>query len=327
MMNSKDDILFIVEDSFYQRIDKFLASKLNLTRSYIKYLIENNLVKVNDKNIKSSYILKKGDKIFINLKLKNTSYFNNKDEVINKLRNNPEIIQNIKILYEDNKVIIIDKIPIAVNKINKNTFSIIDYFLLRNIDPFIVHRLDKQTTGCLIVAKDYKTALELSNLFKNRKVIKKYYAIVEGDFPYKTIKIEGDIYHTKNPLKKQIVSYGKNAITIVNKIKTISYTDFLNFIKDKYEVQIINSYKNIKDISILDVNIITGRTHQIRVHLSNIGYPILGDFKYGSNFKVFLKILNYDNSLYKLETFFLHSYYLKIGNYEVLSKPLWNVLI
>ncbi|MGC8814955.1 MAG: RluA family pseudouridine synthase [bacterium] len=336
-----EEILFVTEDNFNQRIDKFLADKLNLTRSYIKYLIENNLIKVNDKNIKNSYILKKGDKVFINLKSKNTSYFNSKQQLIEEFQNNRNLIEifikNIKVLYEDEKVIIIDKIPIVVNKVSENSFSVIDFLLLKNIDPFIVHRLDRQTTGCLIIAKDYQTALKLSDLFKNRKVIKKYYAIIEGDFIYNSIKIEGDIYHTKNPLKKQIVSYGKNAITIVNKIKSISYTDFLNFIKDKYELEIINDNKNIKKVSILDINIITGRTHQIRVHLSNINYPIVGDIKYGSNLKVFLKLFNEKNNseyyknnfnnFYKLETFFLHSYYLKIDNYEVSSKPIWYDLI
>jgi 23S rRNA pseudouridine1911/1915/1917 synthase len=322
-----NDLQFLIENDYNQRIDKFLAEKLNLSRSYIKYLIENNLVKVNNKIIKSSYILKKGDEIIISLKNKNTIYTNDKtfgnDLIYNKDQNFIKLImENTKILYEDEEVIIIEKLPIVVNKVSKDSFSVIDYLLLKGIDPFIVHRLDRQTTGCLIVAKNYETALKLSELFKNRKVIKKYYAIVEGDFPYNSINIEGDIFSTKNPLKKEIISYGKKAITIVNKIKTIPYNDFLNLLKDKYEFEIINPYNNIKYFSLVNINILTGRTHQIRVHLSYLKYPIVGDYKYNSNFKFYLK-LYINDVLYKLETFFLHSYYLELDKYKVISKPLW----
>jgi len=322
-----NDLQFLIENDYNQRIDKFLAEKLNLSRSYIKYLIENNFVKVNNKIIKGSYILKKGDEIIISLKNKNTIYTNDKtfrnDLIYNKDQNFIKLImENTKILYEDEEVIIIEKLPIVVNKVSKDSFSVIDYLLLKGIDPFIVHRLDRQTTGCLIVAKNYETALKLSELFKNRKVIKKYYAIVEGDFPYNSINIEGDIFSIKNPLKKEIISYGKKAITIVNKIKTIPSNDFLNLLTDKYEFEIINPHNNIKYFSLLDINILTGRTHQIRVHLSYLKYPIVGDYKYNSNFKFYLK-LYINDFLYKLETFFLHSYYLELDKYKVISKPVW----
>ncbi len=325
--NLNDNIYIIIEDDFNKRIDKFLADKLNLSRSYIKYLIENNKVLVNGKEVKGSYILKKGDNILLKIIQKNTSYFNINIKENSKLNNVDKnfvdfIIKATKILYEDDNVIIIDKVPIVVNKINKYNFSVVDYLLLKGIEPFIVHRLDKQTTGCLIVAKNYHTALKLSNLFKNREVIKKYYAIVLGDFKYNSIKIEGDIFHSKTPLKKEIISYGKNAITIVNKIKTINFNDFINNTKDFYEWEIKNYNNNINLISLLDINILTGRTHQIRVHLSNIGYPILGDYKYKDNSKFFLKF-HFNNYVYKLETFFLHAYYLKIDKYEVFSLPLW----
>jgi len=323
------NLQFLVQNNYNQRIDKFLAEKLNLSRSYIKYLIENNLVKVNNKIIKGSYILKKGDEILIIFKNKNTTYINFSDKnfsnnvIYDRDQNFIDLImKNTKILYEDKEVIIIEKLPIVVNKVSKDNFSVIDYLLLKGIDPFIVHRLDKQTTGCLIVAKNYQTALKLSELFKNRKVIKKYYAIVEGDFPYNSINIEGDIFSSKSPLKKEIISYGKKAITIVNKIKTISYKDLFYLVKDNYEVEQLNTNKTIEYFSLLDINILTGRTHQIRVHLSYLEYPILGDYKYNGNFKSFLK-LYVNDILYKLETFFLHSYYLEIDKYKVVSKPLW----
>ncbi len=339
--NDNNIISMFIQDDLNKRIDKFLSDKLNLSRSYVKYLIENNLIKVNNKIVKSSYILKKGDNISLNLLPKNTIYSKNqysKNEYLKnnnitiKLNENKNlnedknfinfIFKTIKVLYEDENVIIIDKIPIVVNKINKYNFSIIDYLLLKGIDPFIVHRLDKQTTGCLIVAKNYQTALKLSNLFKNREVIKKYYAIVLGNFKYNSIKIEGDIFHSNTPLKKEIISYGKNAITIVNKIKTIHYKDFINISKSFYEWEIKKVNKNIEYVSLLDINILTGRTHQIRVHLSNIGYPVLGDYKYGDNFKFLLKF-SFNNSFYNLETFFLHAYYLRIDKYEAFSEPLW----
>ena len=336
---SVDSKVIIFDNDFSERVDKFLSNVLKLSRSYVKYLIENDLIKVNEKRVKSSYILKKGDLISINLVSKNTSYFKDfkqldsnetkyesRYETKNETKNEfmDYIIKNMRVLYEDSDVIVLDKLPIVVNKVKNGGFSVIDYLLLKGIDPFIVHRLDRQTTGCLIVAKNYNTALFLSNLFKNREVIKKYYAIVEGVFPYDSIKIEGDIYHTKNPLKKEIISYGKNAITIVNKIKVIS--SLVDLLKDFYIFESFKVKKEVDCFTFLEINIITGRTHQIRVHLSKIGYPIVGDFKYGSNYKVYLE-LNLASGIYKLETFFLHSYYLKLANYETKSEPLWKKLI
>lgn len=127
------------------------------------------------------------------------------------------------------------------------------------IRPGIVHRLDKDTSGLLIVAKNDKAHINLSDQIKNREITKKYIALVRGVIKENYATIDMPIARSDKDRKKMAVKKdGKNAVTHFNVIK-------------KY-----NGY------TLLDIKIDTGRTHQIRVHLSEIGYPIVGDFVYSN---------------------------------------------
>lgn len=272
------------------RLDKFISNFLSISRTLAQEYISKNLVRVNDQIVsKPSKIVKAGDIIYIEINLHQIKSFKNID--INQ--ENLEIYSqmNIPIIYEDENILCLNKPVINVNKVGDKP-SIFEYLLLSGRNPFIVHRLDKQTTGCLVVAKNYQTAMKVSKLFKERLVKKKYLAVSEGELRRKLI-IQAPIYHLKNPLKKEIVSFGKDSITIVKPLKIFTKNEFYEVLKIKENVSF---RKNIEKFSLLDIEIITGRTHQIRVHLSSLNNPVVGDLKYGSSIT--------------LPFFLLHSYYI-----------------
>ncbi len=297
----------IIVDQENIRIDKFISQKLNLSRTMVQEYIEKRLIKINNVVLtKANKIVKQGDVIEIG------SAQEDKFENFEIEKQNIKFYQNlyIPIIYEDENIICLNKPVINVNKVGKQP-SLFEYLLFIGKKPYLVHRLDKQTTGCLVVAKNYKTAYKISNLFKERKVKKKYFAIVEGRLKDNVI-IEAPIYHTKNPLKKQVVSFGKGAKTIIKIEK------YLN-IENIQCLGEISFKKPIKDLTLLDIEIVTGRTHQIRVHLSNLGFPIVGDTKYGSSIDI-------NNGQY----FLLHSYFISFEldgkDYSFKSLPQWAQL-
>lgn len=296
----------ILVDQENIRIDKFISQKLNLSRTMVQEYIEKRLIKVNNIVLnKANKIVKQGDVIEIeDTRVKEDKFKN--FEIENQ---NIKFYQNlyIHIIYEDENIICLNKPVINVNRVGKQP-SLFEYLIFIGKKPYLVHRLDKQTTGCLVVAKNYQTAYKISNLFKERKVKKKYFAIVEGKLK-ENIIIDAPIYHTKNPLKKQVVSFGKEAKTIIKIEGYISIADLECIGK-------INLGKPIRDLTLLDVEIVTGRTHQIRVHLSNLGFPIVGDIKYGSSI-----------SINDGQNFLLHSYFISFNldtkNYSFKSLPQW----
>lgn len=260
-----------------ERLDKFISSWLGISRTLAQEYIHQKLIKVNNLVVnKSSKILKKGDLVTLVRFLDKDNEFGNWENIKNV--NNSEFYRNLKvdILYEDENFLCINKPVINVNQVG-NSPSILEYFGYKGIKVYIVHRLDRQTTGCLLLAKNYRTALELSKLFHDRKIEKHYLAIIEGSL-IKDLIIEAPIYHTKNPLKKQIVSCGKQSTTIVKVRKIINHDKIKGYFSTA-----VNFIREIKTFTLVDVKIITGRTHQIRVHLSSLGHPIVGDRKYGSS--------------------------------------------
>ncbi|BBA84876.1 RluA family pseudouridine synthase [endosymbiont of Pachyrhynchus infernalis] len=264
--------IYIINNSNLKiRIDKFLSNNIkNISRSYIKKLILNKNVSINNKIILDpNFILKSNEEIKINL-----LYINNK----NIYSLNRKI--NIDIIYEDNDIIIINKKPnIIVNPELNNLLisNLIKYYPnLVNIDNFgIVHRLDKNTTGLIIFAKSKLAYLNLKKIFYLRKIIKEYDAIVTGSL------ISGGFINlpiSRNKINRKIMN-----INIISGKKSIT------------------NYRIIKKFNLhtyIKIRIKTGRTHQIRTHMSYIGYPLVGDFIYGknnSNFKkscLFLKNKN-----------------------------------
>ncbi|MDN5317827.1 MAG: rRNA synthase, partial [Thermoanaerobacterium sp.] len=256
-MNIADKINIIAEkDDVDMRIDSFLASELDYTRSYLKKLILNGLVKVNGSSIKPNYKLKEGDSVDVNI------------PEAEKIDLMPENIP-LDIIYEDDDIIVINKPQgMVVHPAPGNYSGTLVNALLyhcKNLSgingelrPGIVHRLDKDTSGVMVVAKNDKAHLDLSNQIKERTILKKYIAIVEGVIKDDEGSIEVPIGRDHAERKKMAVTEdGRYALTLY---------------------KVLERYKNN---SLIEATIKTGRTHQIRVHMSYIGHPIVGDEVYG----------------------------------------------
>ncbi len=244
-----------------QRIDKYLASiqiEELYSRSKIDKLIFENHIKVNQASVKKSYILQLGDVIEI---------FIPSSEDLSLI---PEDIP-LEIAFEDNDLVIINKpAGLTVHPAPGNTHGTLVNALLFHFRgklstgndpcrPGIVHRLDKDTSGLILVAKNDRVHSLLSTMFQQRKIDKFYKAITAGIPKEPESTIETFIERSKTNRKKMMVSNsGKTAITHY-KIET--FFDFFSIVEIKLE---------------------TGRTHQIRVHFSHINCPILGDSTYSS---------------------------------------------
>lgn len=248
----------VVNEEIEKRIDSFLAENQEYSRTAIKRLIDENKIKVNGQNVKVSYKIKKGDKIEI------------EEEEPREIELKPQEIP-LEVLYEDNDIIVINKpkgmvvhpangnpdgtLVNAVMAICKDSLSGIG----GEIRPGIVHRLDKNTSGVIIVAKNDKAHINLSEQLKNHEVKKTYIALVRGIVKENNATINMPIARSKKDRQKMAVDKnGKQAIT---------------------HFKVLERYK---DSTLLEINIETGRTHQIRVHLSHIGYPIIGDDVYSN---------------------------------------------
>lgn len=249
----------IGEENVNCRIDKIVPIlNENITRVTAQKLLEEGKILVNDIKVKSSYKVKLNDVVAVELpEAKET-------EIL------PEDIK-LDILYEDEYIIVVNKEKgMVVHPANGNyTGTLVNALVYRCKDslsgiggekrPGIVHRLDKDTSGVLIVAKCDKAHLNISEQIKNHKVKKTYIALVKGIVKDNEATIDMPIGRSKKDRKKMdIDKNGKNAIT---------------------HFKVLQRYKGY---TLLKVNIETGRTHQIRVHLSTIGYPIIGDGVYSN---------------------------------------------
>jgi 23S rRNA pseudouridine1911/1915/1917 synthase len=176
-------------------------------------------------------------------------------------------MEEIKIIFEDEDVLVVEKPSMmTTTKERKGEEGTLEDYL-RIIKPNnlprngIIHRLDKGTSGLIVVAKNEESFLDLKKQFKERKVVKKYYCLVSGD-----VSFEGKI---DMPIARSKYGFAKFGVDVEGK-------------KALTEFKLIKKYrKNGKIYSLLDINLKTGRTHQIRVHLSHLRWPLVGDKTYG----------------------------------------------
>ena len=277
------------------RFDKWFKAKIiSLPQSLIEKIIRLNKVKINKKKVKSSYRVQYGDivEIYDISKFKE----NNRPKILKYKPSKKEInIYNDFIIENNENFIIINKpAGIAVQSGTKSFKNIIDilkdskYFL--NQKPYIVHRLDKETSGILIVAKTREYAQLFTSLFRIRKIHKTYVALTHG----KVSKL-------KTTLKDDLILYENNKRIVQ---KAISHLKIL---------------KSSDNYSYVELNPITGRKHQLRKQLYNIGNPIVGDDKYFINRKL-SRIKTKSRSL------MLHAYKIKfmINNTQYNFKAKYN---
>lgn len=249
------------------RIDKYLSENFDFSRSFFKNLIDKNLVFVNGKTVKSSYKIDIGDLIVFN-------YIEEKIELF------PQEM-DLDILYEDEDLAIINKEKnIIVHPTDKKEFNtlvnglIYKYNKLGNMDsirPGIVHRLDKDTSGLMVIARTNEAYESLVSQFSRGKVVRKYKALVHG-------KISGEIL-----IDKPIGRNEKDRIKFA-----------VNYKNGKEAISIVKPLEEFEAYSLVEVELKTGRTHQIRVHLESIGHPVVGDLFYGreNEFKIKSQLLH-----------------------------------
>ena len=249
----------IPEGKKKERLDIFLTNSIeNATRSKVQKLIDAGFVTVNGKTVKSNYTIKPEDLIVA------THPISPRPENVE-----PENIP-LNIIYEDDYLIVVNKPAgmVAHPAYANYTGTLVNALLHHSnslsevnnaIRPGIVHRIDKETSGLLVVAKDDYTHAKLAEQFSNHSVEREYHAICWGLFSEKSGQINSNITRSKKDRKKFTTSTnaGKKALTAYQVIEEFEFTSYIK------------------------LNLKTGRTHQIRVHLSSIGKPIFGDPTYG----------------------------------------------
>ncbi|MEW9123683.1 MAG: RluA family pseudouridine synthase, partial [Thermotaleaceae bacterium] len=260
--------ILIEKNEENQRVDKFLKKYFpKATLGWIYKMLRKKNIKVNEQKVDPKYILLAGDKIQI--------YFS--EDTITNLRE-IKVIHNINIqfqvVYEDNNILIVNK-PKGVlvdTKENVDTLTnqaikylyekgAYDPLQEKTFVPASVNRIDRNTTGMVLIAKNNETVQNLNEMMRQRKAIRKYYkAIVKGNVKKEEILTGFLIKEEKKNQVRAVEADVTGAKEIHTRIRPI---------------------KNREDFSLLEIEILTGRSHQIRFHLSEIGHPILGDTKYG----------------------------------------------
>ena len=249
----------VKSDEQGKRLDTYISSQSEkITRTSAQRLIEQGNILVNGKKQKVAYKIAENDVI--------TVEHEEPKQIELKAQKIP-----IEVIYEDADIIVVNKPKgMVVHPANGNPDGTLVNAIMNickdslsgiggEIRPGIVHRLDKDTSGLLIVAKNDMAHVKMSEQIKNHEVKKTYIALVRGVIKENEATIDMPIGRSRTDRKKMAVAKdGKNAVTHIKVLKRY----------DKY--------------TLLEINIETGRTHQIRVHLSHIGYPIIGDYTYSN---------------------------------------------
>ncbi len=261
LITEKKFLIDVPEGKRKERIDTFLTHHIeNTTRSKVQKAIESGLVKVNGLTVKANYNVKPFDKV----------------EAVQLISPRPEDVEAeeipLDIIFEDDYLIIVNKAAgmVAHPAYANYTGTLVNALLhhtksLSAVNevgrPGIVHRIDKETSGLLVVAKDDFTHAKLAAQFSKHSIEREYHAICWGKFKENEGVISTKIARSKSDRKKFTISNkeGKDATTFYKIIEEFEFTSYLK------------------------INLKTGRTHQIRVHLSGIGKPIFGDPTYGGN--------------------------------------------
>lgn len=281
-------IIYIDENDEYKRLDSYLSEITpNISRSKIQNFIKNGKVLINNKSVKTSYLLKENDRL-------DFEFVEEDKQVSIEPKNIP-----LEIVYEDENMLVVNKPsgmlthPTTIEKENTLVNALL-YNYGENLSDVngefrrgILHRLDRNTSGLLMIAKNNKTHEFLANQIKEHSIIKKYRAIVKGVIKEDEFEIDKPIgRNSKHPEKMAIVEDGKESKTIVKILE------------------------RFKEYTYIELTLITGRTHQIRVHMKSINHPVYNDTLYGAGIgKV------------KTEEQVLQSYYLRF------TKPFGSEII
>ncbi len=263
----------VVNDEVNLRIDKYLASITDYSRELISKMLNDGYILVNDNSVKGSYKVNVGDIITI------------KDGYVKEMSVKPQKMP-LEIVYEDDYLMVINKPSgLVVHPGNGNYDNTLVNGLMyytnnlsdigEDFRPGIVHRLDKDTSGLMLVAKDNKTHELLADDFKDKRIHREYVALLDGVLPENSAIIDAPLARSSENYQKMTVKAGgKRAVT---------------------HLEVIKKYK---EYTLVRLVLETGRTHQIRVHMAYIGYPVHNDPVYNKR---------------KSDEFgqFLHSEYLK----------------
>lgn len=240
------------------RIDKYLMNETNYSRSKIQKMIDEEYILVNDKKIKSSYVLKENDNIYVS------------DEYTEEVDILPENIK-LDIVYEDDYLLVVNKpsgmvVHPAPGNYSKTLVNALMYHCNNNLStingvvrPGIVHRIDADTSGLLLVAKTDEAHNDLAKQISEKTVTRKYIALVDGIILEDTATIDAPIGRDTDNRKKMCVT-DKNSKDAVTHIRVL---------------------KRYQKATLIECILETGRTHQIRVHMNYIGHPIINDPVYG----------------------------------------------
>lgn len=285
----------IEESGNDQRIDNFLFKRLkNIPKSHIYQLLRSGQVRVNGKRIDAKYRLQLGDL----LRIPPISNLSNQSPA-SQTAISPRKTYAFSILHEDDALLVINKPSgMAVHGGSGISFGVIEQLRMQNPSwKFLelVHRLDRETSGVLLLAKKRNALVELHRQIREGSMKKHYLAMVKGQW-------RNARQHVKLALNKYVAANGERRVAISPQGQPDS----------KPAHTIFTLHSAWKSFSLLDAEIKTGRTHQIRVHLAHLGFPILGDDKYG-DFEI-NKQLDKATASYRLTRMFLHAYSLQIAH-------------